>query len=196
MNWFGFGASVIGSLVWPCLVALMWFSISKDQRADLLDRLRKIGPSGVELEEASQSLTAATGSPPVREAIRRASRGSAITESPVPGVRTGTEPKRPDDAGDDAVTRLTNTYDVPLLRQMDKTIDAAARWGWIKAGGKAEDFPHPVVGWGPNGARILFSKKGLNPGDTVIAPGLRQVDGVTYVVTNWQPGDDLGDSDV
>ena len=91
---------------------------------------------------------------------------------------------------------LTNTYDVPLLRQMDKTIDAAARWGWIKAGGKAEDFPHPVIGWAPNGARILFSKKGLNPGDTVIAPGLRQGDGVTYVVTNWQPGDDLGDSEV
>jgi hypothetical protein len=151
----------------PALGLTVWFGSPKQDRAGLLRRLRKAGPSGVELEQAEKEI--ATAVQPVHDAITRSDEGT----------RT---------ASDDA----------QIQRRMSQLIDAAARWGWIKAGRSRDEFPHPIVAWSDHDAIIVASNLKLNPGDTVslatgsfVNPRTGRANASSYTITNWQPGEDL-----
>jgi len=139
-----FVASLIGSLAWPCtilvLVLTIWFSAPKENRNDLLRRLRKAGPNGLELDEAEREIEAATG-PPI----------------------SGGNSDLTDDLSDDL------PYDDAMRRKMEALIEAAARWGWVRAGREAAEAPMPLVAWSARGATIVrrSGQVGVNPGDTL-----------------------------
>lgn len=171
MGWREFAANVIGSVAWPLtvlgVVLTMWFASPKADRAALLRRLRKAGPSGVELDQAAAEV--ATAVQPIREAVTA--------------------------HGTLAATPMT---DAQVQRQISRLIDAAARWGWIRAGGNPDEFIHPIVAWSEGDAVIVGAKFHLNPGDSVmLAPGsfvnprTGRANKQAYVISNWQPGDDI-----
>jgi hypothetical protein len=155
MGWEELLASLVGSLAWPLtiivIVCIIWFSAPAEVRKDLLRRLRKAGPSGVELDAASQQITAASHST-AQGALTwtGVARGSNREIAPVPPAQDGPEEK-----------------DTKMLLDTQRLIDAAAKWGWVAAGREPNDFPHPLVTWTKDGAKIIGSRVGLTAGDAI-----------------------------
>lgn len=160
MGWEALLASLVGSLAWPItvlvLVLVIWFSAPSDVRKDLLRRLRKAGPSGVELDAASKQVTEAS----------QATAHGAVTLTGIAHASTHGV------AGAQTAQEDPEETDTEALRSTQQLIDAAAKWGWVAAGGEPKQFPHPLVTWTSDGAKIIGSRVGLNAGDTVtFAPG-------------------------
>lgn len=155
MDWEALLASLVGSLAWPVAVivilCIIWFPAPAEVRKDLLRRLRKAGPSGVELDAAGQQITAASHS----------TAQGALTWS---GVARGSNREIPPAP---PVDDSPEEMDTKMLRDAQHLIDAAAKWGWVAAGREPNDFPHPLVTWTRDGAEIIGSRVGLNAGDTI-----------------------------
>lgn len=178
-------ASLVGSLAWPVavvvLVCIIWFSAPAEVRKDLLRRLRKAGPSGVELDAASKEITAA-------------SQGAAQGGLSWTGVAHGSKSEL---ASMPTAKAALEVSDTKVLRDTQRLIDAAARWGWVAAGSDPYEFPHPLVTWTRDGAKIIGSRVGLNAGDTVtfapgsfIDPNTGKPNRKSYSIL-WQASDDL-----
>ncbi len=155
MGWMTFVSSLVGSLAWPAavfgLVCIVWFGLPKVSREKLLDRLREAGPGGVKFDKAE-----------LKQAVGEVRQASAAT---ITGTGTRSLTDHSTEAAEPA------EMDTKTLNETQRLIAAAAKWGWIRAGRDAEDFPYPLVTWDKDGARIVGSKS-VNPGDTVTyAPG-------------------------
>lgn len=173
MGWMSFVANVIGSLAWPVIVLLLvciiWFSVPKETRVELVERLREAGPGGVKLD---QQLNRANGE------ITQASAALIhdVTIAPLPAsaaasgsatvtvTATGTaEADEPRTADPDEPPEMDNR----TFYETQRLIAAAAKWGWIRAGRDSAEFPYPMVAWDKDGAKIVGTRM-VNPGDSLL----------------------------
>lgn len=167
-----FVAALVGSLAWPFVVGVLalvvWLSAPPTTRAGLLGRIRKAGP--VELSEAAADVTAATN-PQVGRAPSHAPEEESPTHDGLP-------------------------FDPNIRRHMDSLIEAAARWGWVRAGRAVDDFPRPLIAWTPHGATIVRTSghRAVSEADTVTFAAGSFIDAHTgrpntaaYTRTNYPP---------
>jgi hypothetical protein len=163
MGSLAFIASLVGSLAWPvfvlALVCIIWFSLPNEARLNLTSRIREIGAHGVKFdqiqeEQARSQIARASG------AIVNSPSGSAAGSIDWSGTAHGTAAPDPDEPDE------PREMDTQALRETQRLITAAARWGWIRAGRDTAQFPYPLVTWDKDGARIVATRD-FSPGETV-----------------------------
>lgn len=167
-----FTASLVSSLAWPSVVTVagttVWRKTPQEVRGQLFARLRKAGPVELEAsEQAAQEVEQAAaavqtgGTLPATE-LGRSTSGSARAAAvdDVSGLTDSVE------------ARVDRRIDDRNLDQIKQLIRAAARWGWLQAGGEPTEFTPPLIAWTENGPTFIRRTVLTNPGDTVtLAPG-------------------------
>ncbi len=171
MDYLQFGASLIGSLAWPGVVAVgagaVWRATPQEVRAQVVSRMRKVGPGGVEAdtavkEEAATKLEQAAGkvaTPITAEAVERATLEVELRASDSGGSIVHSSRSTTDTTGTTDEARATVTRSDFGARdnrgQIDQLIRAAGCWGWLQAGGDPEAFVPPLIAWTENGPTII-----------------------------------------
>lgn len=183
VDYLQFGASLVGSLAWPVVVAsaggVVWRATPTEVRAEVVARLRKVGPGGFEADpaendKAETDLEEAAGqvaTPITAESLEKTTLEVGPRTSPADGENAHSWRSTTDTTGitDEATATVTRadpgTGD--NRGQIDQLIRAAARWGWLHAGGDPEDFIPPLIGWTEHGPTIIRKVIRVNQADTV-----------------------------